>query len=62
MGDISKFPKTLQEKLIKVQQISKHHKGLVVNIVELLKNEPDFYESCFHGKDEDFLKEIDRRW
>ncbi len=32
MGDISKFPKTLQEKLIKVQQISKNHKGLVVNI------------------------------
>ena len=32
MGDTTKFPKSLQEKLIKVVKISKNHKGLVINI------------------------------
>ena len=32
MGDITKFPKSLQEKLIKVVEISKNHEGLVINI------------------------------
>ena len=32
MGDLTKFPKSLQEKLIKVMEISKNNVGLVVNI------------------------------
>ena len=42
--------------------ISHIRKGMKEKVRWLKKNEPDFYESCFHGKDEDFLKEIDRRW
>ena len=42
--------------------ISHIRKGMKEKVHWLKKNEPDFYETCFHGKDKKFLKEIDSKW
>ena len=42
--------------------ISHIRKGMKEKVWWLKKNEPDFYETCFHGKDKEFLKEIDSKW
>ena len=42
--------------------ISHIRKGMKEKVLWLKKNEPDFYETCFHGKDKDFLKMIDSKW
>ena len=42
--------------------ISHIRKGMKEKVRWLKKNEPDFYETCFHGKDKEFLKKIDSKW
>ena len=41
--------------------ISHIRKGMKEKVRWLKKNEPDFYETCFHGNDKDFLKKIDSK-
>ena len=42
--------------------ISHIRKGMKEKVPWLKKNEPDFYETCFHGNDKEFLKKIDSKW
>ncbi len=41
--------------------ISHIRKGMKDKVRWLKKNEPDFYETCFHGNDKEFLKKIDSK-
>ena len=41
--------------------ISHIRKGMKEKVLWLKKNEPDFYETCFHGNDKEFLKKIDSK-